>query len=46
MIKVAQNSTRILYFHGFESIVKTASTVDVFNIISMSIQYKQLKVDI
>lgn len=37
MIKVAQNSTRILYFHGFETIVKTASSVDVFNIISLSI---------
>ncbi len=46
MMKVAQNTPRILYYHGFENIIKTAPVVDVFNIISNSVQYKTLKLDV
>ena len=30
MIKVAQATTRILYYHGFESVIQTATQVDIF----------------
>lgn len=46
MIQIAKKTKRIILYHGFESIVKQASQVDVFQIIASSVQYNQLKVSV